>query len=77
MSYIGNVIRLSSIHSFIVDGGDRGATLEEIAEGLGYTPQQVGHTLTTLLLQQKIRTTSEWRGKNLAGASVVYIGKEN
>lgn len=72
MSFLKQTV---SIQSFVAKAGDKGATVEEIAHGLGYTPQQVGLSLSHLQdsLTRRLRPSGARRQSGLIGFSDVWI----
>jgi len=57
----------------ILDKGDLGATIEELAERHGMTPQQVAAPLSILHLSGQIKLNGFARGNGLAGPCPIYV----
>lgn len=62
--------RAIAIYSFISVSGSVGATCDEIAERLGYTPQQVGESLSEIVAENKVVATQDMRLTGLLAAPV-------
>jgi len=60
----------STIDEFIHDRHERGATLEEIAEWSGFSPQRVGDALTELKTEGRIVRTPHERKTGLFASPV-------
>ena len=61
-----------TIHAFVLQSGYDGATLEEVAERFGFTPQLVGEAMTRLYDIGKIWQTTLTRDVGLIPGSVVW-----
>jgi hypothetical protein len=62
----------TAVHSFVLQSGETGATVEDIAERFGFTPQLVGELLTALREQTKVFATGLTRDVGLIPASPVW-----